>query len=385
MAWGSWTQTSTTVASGSRYKIIFYWAYRQDRVTNQTEVSAEHLQIQATTAYNLQASSITYGGYPQGASAKTTTKTSVTINGNSSLKLDFSDVHQTYTHGSDGKLSKKLYWYLKSSFTPSGFPSYTQSAWQSFTPAIPAIDRTAPSASISSVSTSYSTLTVKASTNCAGVLYARIGTSGSWTKIASDIGTGGGSATHTFTGLKHATRYTVQVYAYRSWNGTASSIISKTATTKTVPAPSVPVCTAKTENGQTTVTMTQGGTVYDETTKLDGVAGALNLCLYADPPATEWPTFTYREYMTISDLRAGYVIQSDLSTADIWGFRVYTNAPVSNAKDFYQGTFRIGSDGYLYIKTTTGWAKGTPYIKTATGWAKGTPYIKTSTGWKKTA
>ena len=372
MAYGDWKEINSKLKTGTNFDIYAHWRWRQDRVSNATQIQTQYFEIRSKNGFSFSADSVSYGLYPQGESYSPLSTGSFSIGANTSKQLNTGDTLVTVKHSTDGSFpGRKMYWYIKLSYTPTGWPSYTQTAWQSISfGGIPDIDRTQPVAKITNSSASYTKITITASTNCAGDLYARVGTSGSWTKIASGLGTGGGSKTYTFTGLKPATSYTVQVYAHRVWNGTNSSTISKTQATKTVPKPVLPTLSLS-EITETSIkiTLAKGGTVYDSTSSLDGKSGSLKLGIY------DYGDFSGNDgafAVTASQMRTGYV-WTGLTPGQTYGFRLWCTAPITGETVAGVGVVckTLGGAVCIYIKTPTGWKQGIPYIKTESGWKQG--------------
>lgn len=383
MAYGSWHDVSTKVKGGTNYDIYLQWRWRTDTVANKSQVQTQFLEVKSKNGTAFSADTVTFGAYPQGESYSPLSTGSFSISANSAKQLNTADKLVTVSHSSDGSFpSRKIYWYLKSTYTPNGFPSYTQSSWQDFRiSGIPKIDRSAPVAKIESTSATYTKITVKASTNSAGDIYARLGTSGSWTKIASGLGQGGGSATHTFTGLTPEKTYTVQVYAHRSYNGVNSGATSKTVSTKSITAPSLPaISISDITEISANLTLASGGTVYDSSSSMDGEKGQLYLNIYSGADYTSTPR---KITINTSQIRAGYTV-TDLEAGKTYGIRLYTIAPFGTKSAYKQIEFiTLGGASICRIKTASEWVSGTLYMKTESGWVSGVAYIKTATGWKK--
>lgn len=383
MAYGSWHDISTKVKGGTNYDIYLQWRWRQDIIENQTQIQTQYLEVKSKNGFSFSADKVDFGAYPQGESYSTLSTGSFSISANGTKQLNTQDRLVTISHSSDGTFpSRKLYWYLKLSYTHTGFPSYTQSSWQNLAiTGIPKIDRTAPVVKIESTSSTYTKITVKASTNAAGDIYTRLGTTGSWTKITSGLGQGGGSASYTFTGLTPEKTYTVQVYAHRSYNGVSSSVTSKTVSTTSIPAPSLPVISVS-DIAETSakITLASGGTVYDSTSSMDGEKGQLYINIYTGEDFTSTPR---KISLTKAQANTGYTI-TGLEAGKAYGIRLYTVSPFGTKSAYKQITFTTkGGKALCMIKTQNGWVSGVVYIKTGSGWVSGEAYIKTEAGWKK--
>ena len=377
MAYGSWVSKTVTLYNGQNYKITGTWSYRQDPRENKTQIRTEKIKISSVkSGYTFKTTMAEVGFISTGASSSTLKNQVLNVASLGSDEINTVDSTGTVSHDSNGNFpsGRAIHWYLDPGITVIGYPSYTVTAWQhADISGIPKIDRSTPTAKIESTTQSYTKITINASTTYAGTLYARLGTSGSWTTIKSGIGQGGGNASHTFTGLTPNKSYTIQVYAHRTYNDTTSSTVSKTVRTKAVPAPNVPQITASSiTKNSVKIKMASGGTVYDSTTKLDGKAGNLSLNIYNDAVFDGAEQYLHP---TISQLRSGYTI-SGLSAGKKYAIRVYSTAPITATKDYSQVIFTTKSDSSksdssIYIKTVSGWKQGIPYIKTSSGWKQG--------------
>lgn len=386
MAYGDWNTVYTVLYNGQNYKITAAWMYRQDFVANATQIQTEYMTIVSKTAYhNFTANSCTYGLVISGLKHEVKTGQKVTVPSNGGYVLDTVNSQKVVTHGADGSFpAHTLHWYINPNVNVPGYPGYNVTEWQTKTiTEIPNIDRTKPIAKITATSSTWSTVKVTASTNSAGDLYARLGTSGSWTKIASGLPTGGGSATYTFKNLTPGKQYTVQVYAYRTWNGTQSSAVSKSVSTRSIEAPVVPAISA-TDITDTTVTlkMGTGGTLYDSTKSYDGVTGSLKLYIYNN---ADFSGNSGVHESTIAEMRSGYT-WAGLEAGKTYGFKLASRAPITNIYTTSNALVvkTLGGNLGIYLKTDAdGWVVGIPYIKTETGWKQGSVYIKTENGWKQ--
>ena len=402
MAWGSWSSAKqTTALSGTNYDVLIEWRYRRDVVANKSQIQTLRFGVKSKTAYHSFSSENTTIGLCAPTiphSDGIHQKLSFSVSANSTSWYNIADTTATITHNADGSFPSGYHidWYFNPSISVIGSPSgMIGTSWHtlSLNGKISSINRNSGSAYIDSTTPSYSKMTAKIHLQFWGHIYAKISeVSSTWTKIGT-TSKDGEALTYIFTGLKPNKKYTLQVYGTRTYNGCSTKTVTSSFTTKAVPAPSTPPCTLEETVAGVVVTMAQGGVVYDETTAYDGTGGALNLCIHKNPPSQEegtftvenlptWPTLDYREYMTIAQLRAGYTIQQALEPG-VYGFRVWTNAPLSGAKSIYQWVAYIGKSGNVYILTSNGWQKGTPYVLTPTGWKTGTLYIKTATEWKK--
>lgn len=384
MAYGSWVSKTVTLYNGENYKITGTWSYRQDPIENKTQIKTEKIKISSVkSGYAFKTTMAEVGFVSTGASYSTLKNQSLNIASLGSDEINTVDSTGTVSHDSNGNFpsGRAIHWYLDPGLTVIGYPSYTVSEWQhTDISGIPKIDRATPTAKIESTTKSYTKITINASTTYAGTLYARLGTSGSWKTIKSGIGSGGGNASYTFTGLTPNKSYTIQVYAHRTYNNTNSTTVSKTVSTKAVPAPDVPQITASSiTKNSVKIKMASGGTVYDSTTTLDGKAGNLSLNIYDNAIFDGAEQYLHP---TIAQLRAGYTI-SGLSAGKKYAIRVYSTAPITAKNNYSQVIFTTKSDSVIYIKTDSGWKQGIPYIKTDSGWKQGIPYVKTGSGWKQ--
>lgn len=404
MAWGSWSTYQTEVLSNDNYSVLVEWGYRKDVVGNITQIRTLRLGIKSKTKYHSFTSASTTVGLTAPGVAHSECiqqKLTVSVSPSSTTWVDLPDTYSSsIAHSSSGVFPNGYHidWYLNSSIDIIGAPSgMTGTSWHklSLDGKIASINRSAGSIYVDSATAGYSKISGKIHMQYWGSIYAKIPEhSNSWTKIG-ETSKDGESISYSFTGLKPGTAYTVQTYGKRTYNGVSTSTASKKVTTKSVPAPSLPLLTVSeiTTTGAK-LTLASGGTVYDSTSDLEGYKGALNLCLYEgvqiptgsfSASQTEVP-FTYREYMTADAIRAGYTIQAELKPNTLYGIQLWSSAPLSNAKGISATTFRTLSDSKsVYIMTEEGWKKGVPYIYTGTEWVQGVPYVKTDTAWNITS
>ncbi len=348
MAYGSWVSKTVTLYNGQNYKITGTWSYRQDPIENKTQIRTEKIKISSVkSGYAFKTTMAEVGFISTGASYSTLKNQTLNVSSLGSDEINTVDSTGTVSHDANGNFpsGRVIHWFLNPGLTVIGYPSYNVTTWQhTDISGIPKIDRATPTAKIESTTKSYTKITINASTTFAGTLYARLGTSGSWTTIKSGIGQNGGSASYTFTGLTPNKAYTIQVYAHRTYNDTTSSRVSKTVSTKAVPAPNVPQITASSiTKNSVKINMASGGTVYDSTTTLDGKAGNLSLNIYDDAVFDGAERYLHP---TIKQLRSGYTI-SGLSAGKKYAIRVYSTAPITATKDYSQVVFTTKSDSVI--------------------------------------
>ena len=404
MAWSAWSSAQrTSVLSGSNYEVLVEWRYRRDFVANVSQVQTSRLGIRSKTAYHsFTSASTTLGLTAPGVGHAECIQTgeSVSVSANSTTWVNLPDTTSaSIAHTSTGAFptGHHIDWYVNTSVSITGAPSgMVGTSWHrmSLNGKIPSIPRDGGRAVIDSTTVSYSKVSGKAHLQFWGPIYARIvEKSSTWTKVG-ETSKDGGQVSFSFTGLEPGTAYTLQVYGKRSYNGVNASTASKTITTKALADPSVPKCTTKETDSEVIVTMSSGGVVYDGSVTYDGDGGALNICFHKDPASTEegtytgdtlppWRNFDFREYMTADALRAGYTVQSKLEPG-LWGFRVWTNMPLTGKKSIRQWVAYIGQAGNVYIKTSAGWKKAqTVYVMTSAGWKKAQSVsVNTENGWK---
>ena len=404
MAWGSWSTYQTEVLSNSNYALLVEWGYRQDVVENCTQVRTLRFGVKSKTQYHYFTSTTTTVGLTAPGVAHSECiqqKLTVSVSPNSTTWVNLPDTYSSrIAHNSSGVFPSGYHvdWYMNTSISITGAPpGMTGTSWHkmSLNGKITSIDRSSGAIYIDSATAGYSKIAGKIHMQYWGPIYAKIPEySNSWTKVG-ETSKDGESVSYSFTGLKPGTAYTVQTYGKRTYNGVNTSTASKKVTTKAVPAPTLPLLTVSelTTTGAK-LTLASGGTVYDSTSDIEGYKGALNVCLYEgvqiptgsfSASQTEVP-FTYREYITADDIRAGYTIQTELKPNTIYGVQLWSNAPLGGAKGISATTFRTLSDSKtLYIMTEEGWKKGIPYIFTGTEWVQGIPYVYSDTGWDITS
>jgi hypothetical protein len=220
------------VASATGYSIVVRHGYAQNPNTNKSYRYADWMKISSINSL--------YSMYNQtgGAQAGLQTRGSIfgpeswkfTISSLGSATYDPGDAKSTeFSHNADGSVTNPpgIGWYFNHGISSvSGFPSYTMTSWQYFTPTLPTLSRTRPASTstVSNIGTTFFTI------NFSGTCSSYNSISSYKYQIGSNSAVTTTSSTASITGLSAGTTYTVYTWVTDDW-GWESTAKTTTVTT----------------------------------------------------------------------------------------------------------------------------------------------------------
>jgi hypothetical protein len=219
MAYGSVTWTETTVASSTGYSIIVKHGYSQNPNTNKSYRYVAWMKVSSIKSG--------YSMYNQTGGAQAGIQTRDSVFGPESWKFTISSLgYATYdpgdakssefSHNADGSATNPpgVGWYFNHGISSvSGFPSYTMTSWQYFTPTMPTLSRSRPVCNATITDITGTTCKINFSGTCSS--YNSLSQYCYRIDSGSDVYTT--STSVTVTGLTPSTSYTMHTWVKDNW------------------------------------------------------------------------------------------------------------------------------------------------------------------------